>query len=157
MYYYPSCSSENMKYCDKALLVYMPDMTKCSEIYAKSAEPVRLYTQAQIGDYTDISGHYAQDIINKLSLYSIGFEGDTFRPDEVITQKDFVALLISVVSRNDSIILEKSMDYTSYYMRAENLGIIKDGEDSPDNPESFFSAENILPKKEKILDYTVTV
>lgn len=134
MYYYPSCSSENMKYCDKALLVYMPDMSKCSEVYANTSEPVRLYEQAQIGDYTDISGHYAEEIINTLSRYGIGFEEDEFRPDEVICQKDYVALLVSVVSRNDGIILGKSMDYTSYYTRAGNLGIVKDGENSPESP-----------------------
>ncbi len=133
MYYYPSCSEKDMKYCDTALLVYMPDMTKCSEIYAKSAEPVRFYKEAQIGNYTDIQGHYCESIINKLSVYGIGFEDDTFRPDEVITQKDFVALLVSVVSRNNAIILEKSMDYTSYYNRADSLGIIKEDENSPDS------------------------
>lgn len=133
MYYYPSCSEENMKYCDTSLLVYMPDMTKCSEVYAENAEPVRFYTQAQIGDYTDIQGHYCESIIEKLAVYGIGFEEDTFRPDDVITQKDFVALLVSVVSRNDAVILEKSMDYNPYYTRADNLGIIKDSEKSPDS------------------------
>ena len=140
MYYYPSCSEANMKYCDTALLVYMPDMAKCSELYAENAEPVRLYAQTQIGDYADIHGHYAESIINKLSLYGIGFEEENFRPDEIICQKDFVALLVSVVSRNDAIILEKSMDYTPYYSRAGSLGIVKEGENSPESPVTRESA-----------------
>ena len=43
--------------------------------------------------YTDIDGHYAEKAIKTLADIGVGFEGGLFRPDEIITQKDFAALL----------------------------------------------------------------
>lgn len=56
--------------------------------------------------YTDISGHYAEDIINTLALYGIRTEGSEFTPDSEITQSDFAKLLSCIVRRFDSILLK---------------------------------------------------
>lgn len=43
--------------------------------------------------YTDVTGHYAENAIKILAEIGIGFEGGLFKPDEIITQKDFLSLL----------------------------------------------------------------
>ncbi len=43
-------------------------------------------------DYTDISGHWAEDIITLFADYGLTFEGEEFRPDEAITTADFIRL-----------------------------------------------------------------
>lgn len=50
-------------------------------------------TNAQNYVYSDISNHWAMDIILRFSYTGIGFEGDTFRPDEKINAMDFQMLL----------------------------------------------------------------
>lgn len=58
--------------------------------------------------YTDIDGHYAQEIIERLAVYGIGFEGGEFKPDEKITHKDYSDFLekafgrVYIDARNDS-------------------------------------------------------
>ena len=86
----------------------------------------------KIAEYTDIDGHYAENAIKTLAKYSVGFEGDTFRPDEAITQKDFIALIDAVFIYNAPVILNKEYDYTNAYRAAKNNGILNDDEYSPD-------------------------
>lgn len=130
--YFPCVSSEKSATNDKAELVYMLE-DGGREVYADSGELVSYSEEPEIGNYTDIDGHYAEDIINTLSKFGVGFEEEAFRPDDIITQKEFVALLTSVVSNNNSIIVYKDTDYDNFYRRAQNRNIIKDGEKSPDS------------------------
>lgn len=44
-----------------------------------------------IGNYNDISGHWAQATIDLLADYNIGFTGGQFIPDAAITQADFLS------------------------------------------------------------------
>ena len=44
-------------------------------------------------NYTDISEHWAKDIINRFSYAGIGFDGDEFLPDKEISAKEFASLL----------------------------------------------------------------
>lgn len=132
--YYPSCSAENMEYCDTALLVYMLDSSKSDALYADSGELISYSSEPEIGAYTDISGHYAENAINTLAAYGVGFEGSEFMPGSIITQKEFVALLTDSVLRKDPIVLTKNFDYTSQYRRAVSNGILLSGEESPDSP-----------------------
>ena len=48
--------------------------------------------------YDDISGHWAENMINQFGQFGIGFEGGSFRPDEYITAGDFIKLTEAVVS-----------------------------------------------------------
>ena len=50
-------------------------------------------------EYSDISGHYAEKYINELAYYGVGFEGGEFKPDEKITQKDFLGSCLKVFER----------------------------------------------------------
>ena len=86
----------------------------------------------KIAEYTDIDGHYAENAIKTLAKYSVGFEGGTFKPDEAITQKDFIALIDAVFIYNAPVILNKEYDYTNAYRAAKNNGILNDDEYSPD-------------------------
>ncbi len=47
-----------------------------------------------------------KSISKELAYYGIGFEGGEFKPNEKITQKDFLALLMSI-NGNDIIVLKK--------------------------------------------------
>lgn len=49
-------------------------------------EPVKI-------TYSDIDGHYGKDIFTALADYGIGFEGGELKPDEPITQAEYLTLL----------------------------------------------------------------
>lgn len=134
MCYYPSCSAENMDFCDTALLVYMTEPSGATELYADTGKLIAYMSEPEIGAYTDIDGHYAEDIIKTLAEYGIGFEGALFNPDSVITQKDFIALLTDSILRKDPIILSSDFDYTAHYKRAVSNGILVSCEEAPDSP-----------------------
>lgn len=65
--------------------------------------------------YTDISGHYAEKIINTLAEYGIRTEGDKFTPDAEITQGAFLKMIDSVFFRGGVVCLNEksSYDYSS--------------------------------------------
>lgn len=57
-----------------------------------------LYKNTEVGKpvYTDIDGHWAEDMIKTLADNDIYLEGEEFRPDEGITQKDMFRLFGSL-------------------------------------------------------------
>ena len=83
----------------EARLVYQLDNIWFYGIDAKSGKTLDYSgVVSETGDapdykYTDIDGHYAEKAIKTLADSGVGFEGGLFRPDEIITQKDFAALL----------------------------------------------------------------
>ncbi len=131
--YYPTCSADNMQYCDCAFLVYILDESKNPQVYADSGKLIAYDTEPEIGHYTDIDGHYAKEQIQTLAAYGIGFETTELLPDSIITQKEFVALLTDSVLRRDPIILHSSLDYSIHYLRAAANGILLPGEEAPDS------------------------
>ena len=130
--FYPSCSKEEMKKADTALPVYMLEFSKNHEVDAITGKLVSHYSEPEIGGYTDISGHYAEEKIKTLASYGIGFEGEHFNPDSLITQKEYVALLADAVMYRDPIIIYSDLDYSNHYRRAKAEGILADGEENPD-------------------------
>lgn len=74
--------------------------------------------------YTDISGHYAEKIMNELARFGIRFEGEEARPDEPIMQKDYIALLNSVFVSKNPVIICKADSYAGEYQDAYNRGIL---------------------------------
>ena len=81
-------------------------------------------------EYSDIDGHYAEKYIKELAYYGIGFEGGEFKPDERITQKDFLALLMSI-NGNDIIVLKNNLEQANWVYRnsAQNSIISEDERD----------------------------
>ena len=72
----------------------------CRGIDAKSGQPVA-YGSAQPGGasgltYTDLDGHWAQDAIQRLARFRVGYDGGTFQPDKTLTQWELVCLLYSL-------------------------------------------------------------
>lgn len=83
-------------------------------------------------EYTDITGHFAQEQITTLAEYGIALKGPEFKPDQQITQKDFFFLLTKTLnyyvlftSEDD----EKEIEQMYQFLKRE--GIIKEGEQSP--------------------------
>ncbi|MDF2522457.1 MAG: hypothetical protein K0R31_98 [Clostridiales bacterium] len=56
------------------------------------------YKEIKPADYKDIAGHYAESQIKILAEFGIGLEGNEFRPDENILQKDFLTLLAKTLN-----------------------------------------------------------
>lgn len=50
-------------------------------------------------NYTDIDEHYAEEAARKLLTMDIYYEGNELRPDDAVTQKDYLGLISSVVFR----------------------------------------------------------
>lgn len=63
-------------------------------------------TETEFTGYTDISGHYAEEIINTLAQYGVRTVGDKFTPDEKITYGDFAKLLGCIARRFGSVYLK---------------------------------------------------
>lgn len=79
--------------------------------------------------YGDIDGHYAEETIKTLADYGIGFAGGEFKPDEKITQKDFLYLLSKTFTS-----YTEYADADGIYSEAERRGIIENGERADDTP-----------------------
>ncbi len=134
LYYIPACSEEGMKNPDIAYLVY--DTTnKNTTIDAKTGKIIKDYEEEkEIGNYKDVDGHYAEDIIKTLAIYGIGFEGDKFEPDKIITGEEYIALLTSALKYGEGVNLTKASILTSRYETAIRNGIINDEEKNPKEP-----------------------
>ena len=70
----------------------------CPGIDAKTGKPVQWETAGESSDlaYTDIDGHWAQGTIETLARQGVGYAGQTFAPDQAMTQWDLICLLYSV-------------------------------------------------------------
>ena len=130
MYYYPVAGDEGK--IKGSFLLYM--LNESVEIDAFTGERILGYEVLEIPEYTDIKGHYAEEAILKLKRFGIGFAESEYRPDDIITQKDYITLLSYAVRRNSSIILAKEYDAESYYKSAYNYNII-DEKERNDNAE----------------------
>lgn len=75
-------------------------------------------------EYSDIDNHYAKQIIESLAYYGIGFEGGEFKPDEKITQKDYIKLLEAVTQSPVMILRENALQYDSAYSSAIRRNIL---------------------------------
>lgn len=122
--YFPVSSSEKVSRPDKTLLVYKISGNS-TEIDAKSGKIVSFYTEKEIPEYTDIKGHYAENAINTLKKFGIGFEDSAYRPDDPITQKDFITLVMSSVTDYSPICIAKEYDASGTYRLAMSSGIVK--------------------------------
>lgn len=57
---------------------------------------LRPVTEAKRADYTDLSGHYAEEAVKKLAVLGIGYEGSLLRPNEAVTQGEYLKLIAQV-------------------------------------------------------------
>ncbi len=115
---------------DARLGYFLKDISSC-EIDAFSGELKNYSIKEENSEYIDIEGHYAKKEIETLKRFGIGFEGEEFKPNEVITQNEYVTLLISTFSNFSPIMLRKENEITAQFKQARQNGIIKDNDGEP--------------------------
>ncbi|MBA1335018.1 MAG: hypothetical protein HPY66_0640 [Firmicutes bacterium] len=90
------------------------------------------YKEAASVEYTDISGHYAEEQILALAQYGITIEGTEFKPDIEIAQKDFLALLAKTMNYG-TFSPENSKELEQLYAYLIREGIVRKEEKNPDS------------------------
>lgn len=85
-------------------------------------------TEERTISYTDLSGHWAQDKLERLAKYGVGYWEPQFRPDQGATQLDLIALMASTRGYRYDPAGENAAD--QLYQYAYDLGIIAKGERS---------------------------
>lgn len=99
-----------------------------SGIDAKTGEPV-IPSWANVDNslsYNDLAGHWAREKIETLAQYGVGYVGDSFLPDNTLTQLDLIALLVSTQGYRWQPGEEGAAD--SLYEYAYSMGLLKRGE-----------------------------
>ncbi len=91
-------------------------------------------TEEKVGDYTDISGHWAEETVKALSRFGIGFTENKFLPDQQIKQKEFITLLNSIYTSQYKPLIGAKTDFETIYTLTRNRGIINESETAPDEP-----------------------
>lgn len=83
-------------------------------------------------EYSDIDNHYAKQVIETLAYYGVGFDGGEFKPDEKITQKDYLSLLSAINQSPIVILRDNAAQYSSVYSNAIRHSIISKDERDDD-------------------------
>ena len=111
------------------------------------------YKKEEPQEYTDISGHFAEIQIKTLAQFGISFEGDEFKPDEKILQKDFISLLVSTFYNYSPITIKTDYVADDVYATAIRQGIIKEEEKNPDGSVSRSEAAVFIIRALGIEEY----
>jgi hypothetical protein len=93
------------------------------------------YVEEKRISYADIAGHFAENEISVLADFGISLPGSKFRPDDEITQKDFLTLLSKTLNYYGPVITETStkQDIDEMYAYLIREGILTEAEKAPDN------------------------
>lgn len=84
-----------------------------------------------VTQYTDIKGNYAESQIKVLAEYGIALPGSQLKPNQNITQREFLYLLEKAVNPYVELPFETSKDDDAMYNLLIDAGIVKEGEKSP--------------------------
>ena len=95
-------------------------------IDAKSGEPMAYSWQEQAEglSYTDVEGHWAQNDIQRLALFGVGYDGGTFQPGKTLTQWDLVCLLYSLNNTPLDPAQATDQERNEAYAAAYSMGIL---------------------------------
>lgn len=95
-------------------------------IDAKSGEPMAYSWQEQAEglSYTDVEGHWAQNDIQRLALFGVGYNGGTFQPGKTLTQWDLVCLLYSLNNTPLDPAQATDQERNEAYAAAYSMGIL---------------------------------
>jgi len=106
---------------DEYKLCYYHDNSLYGKVDAFTGEPIT-YDDPSVKEfeYNDISGHWAENAINKLAQIGIGIYGNSFEPDKEITQKELLRMLSCAVYYTDYM----NYEYDELYRSMYNYGII---------------------------------
>ena len=108
-------------------------------------------TTENTGNYTDISGHWAEEQIKTLKEYGIFFDGTELRPDDAITHKEYAALLSIVFYHNDISCLRNSYSHDAIY-RSFPKNFLKE-DTLPDAPLTRADAAVLMTRAMGIEEY----
>ncbi|MBR5218115.1 MAG: S-layer homology domain-containing protein [Clostridia bacterium] len=117
--------------------VYITELGDIYGICAVNGTPVdnrgELYEKTERTEYTDISGHYAEEYIKALYNTGIGFDGGLFNPDNIITQGEYIALVSDCVM-NYAPLIGAKVDMESIYNHAVSMGVVEKDDIDEDAP-----------------------
>ncbi len=120
-----------------ARLVYHINTNGISYIDAKTGVPLdfdgKEYKEPAPIVYTDLEGHYAKEAIEALVQIGVHIEGEQFLPNNIITQNEFLQLVSKCVW-DFYPMYGGRVDADSIYRNAISNGVIKKGEEAPDDP-----------------------
>lgn len=127
-------------------LVYVLDETKPSVIEPFTGVLLKSYEETPYDEnrwdgYKDIDGHYAQTQIETLARFGIRFADENCTPDKVITQSEFVSLLVSAFYNGAGTV---GVETEFEYRQAEKNGIITKEERADDAALTRASAAKYL-------------
>ena len=109
-----------------------------------------VYNLNNVSQYTDITGHYAENKIKELAIFGISLPGEKFEPDNKITQRDFLYLLQKTVNSYYPYKPDKKND-KELYRTLINSGIVREGEQAPD---SFMTRQDAVKFIIRALNYS---
>ncbi len=113
----------------KAKLIYDFDVYNIELDAIKGKFFVEDLPEEKIVDYTDIAGHYAEDIIDELKEFGVGFTGGECKPDATIKQGEFVTLLSYIFYRNTRPVIYKTgFNFDSAYSVVKTYNWISEEE-----------------------------
>jgi len=142
----------------KLRLIYAFDEGKPIRFDAFSGEILdydgKPYTENKIQEYTDISGHYAEEVIKLLAENGVALEGPELRPNEEIKQKDFLLLISQILDRGyrfyGKTALKSDKEVEELYTMLIREGIVKQEEK---NPEALLTREESVKFIIRVLKY----
>lgn len=82
---------------DKFTLCYTSDgaNTEIDALTGEKVKPRDGYSEKKSYSYSDIAGHWAEDMIKAVAQYGAGLPGTEFKPDTEITQEELLRMLTS--------------------------------------------------------------
>ena len=124
----------------KLRLVYSLDTSKPSRFDANTGDILdydgKPYKENKAEEYSDISGHYAEEVIKVLAESGIALEGPELKPNEQIKQKDFLLLISQILNSGYQFFgktaLKGDIEVDDLYKMMVREGIVKPDEKNPE-------------------------
>lgn len=118
------------------------DRPTSSSVQAQDTQPTSI-------DFTDISGHWAEDTITKTKGYGISNNDRSFKPNQAITRAEFTVGIVNMLglentySENFSDIDENQW-YAKHLGQAKEAGLIIDREDNKFDPNATITRQETI-------------
>lgn len=98
-----------------------------------------------ITDYSDISGHWSENAVKTLARFGIGFSGGEFKPNDAITEEEFISLITAAICDASPICID--VEKTAYSKTAAlSRGVLKEGEEAQNAPITRIKAALIFTR-----------
>ncbi len=95
--------------------------------HSQIAEEVNRRLGTTVLDFIDISGHYAENHIKKLTEHKIvnGYGDNTFRPDNYITRAEFATMIVNALEKGCGYSLNTTVEFSDISGHWGELAITK--------------------------------